>query len=651
MSEAPQLPRNHAWSGTLEGLVATEAGALLARLKAFVPDAGAAQERAWRSQIADLQREGAQVLAWHAPAHNDHAVLEYALPREAGRRPDVLILQNGQVVVLEFKETSRPRRADLDQVAAYARDLRGYHSACEGVEVIPVLVLGADYPAPRLVDGVQVVSARHLAKELLRLGRGGEGSPIELNAFLNGEYAPLPTLVAAARLLFDNMPLPFIKRAQSAGVQDAVLRILAEARTANANGQRCLVVVTGVPGAGKTLVGLQAAHSAALEVGYRFGDRRKRGAPATFLSGNGPLVQVLQNALRSTAFVQDMHRFIREYGLEFRDRVPPERLIVFDEAQRAWDEPKMRDFYGKKLPGVPSDMVRSEPETLVQIAERMTEGAVVVALVGRGQEIHTGEEAGMAQWAAALATSRSGWRVVGPPDQEAVFTVPGVTFERDAALDLDTGLRYHAGDDMHRWVEAVIDRGDLAEAQLLAGRLRSAAFPIYVTRDLEAAKSYAVARFGGQPQRRYGIVASSKSERHLLAYGLETGFQATKRLRIGEWFNAEPAHPRSCCQWTEVVTEFQCQGLELDIALVAWSDDFWWQGQGWASRVGARQRLVRDPHQLRKNAYRVLLTRGREGLVIFVPPAPESTMDATFEALLQAGALEARAAREEQMVA
>jgi hypothetical protein len=651
MSEALHLPRNHAWSGTLEGLVATEASALLARLKAFVPDAGPAQERAWRSQIEDLQREGAQVIAWHAPAHNDHAVLEYALPREAGRRPDVLILQNGQVVVLEFKETSRPRRADLDQVAAYARDLRGYHSACEGMDVIPVLVLGADYPAPRQVDGVQVVSARHLAAELLRLGRGGQGSAVELRAFLNGEYAPLPTLVAAARLLFDNLPLPFIKRAQSAGVHEAVSRILAETRAAHARGERCLVIITGVPGAGKTLVGLQAAHSAALEVGFRFGDRRKRGSPATFLSGNGPLVQVLQHTLRSTAFVQDMHRFIREYGLERPDRIPPERLIVFDEAQRAWDEPKMRDFYGKKLPAVPSEAIRSEPETLVQIAERMPEGAVVVALVGRGQEIHTGEEAGMAQWAAALATSRGGWRVVGPPEQQAVFAAEHIAFTTDPALDLDTGLRYHAGDDMHRWVEAVIDRGDLPEARRLATRLREAAFPIYVTRDLAAAKAYAEARFGGQPQRRYGLVASSKSERHLAAYGLETGFQATKRLRIGEWFNAEPSHPRSCCQWTEVTTEFQCQGLELDLALVAWSDDFWWQGQGWTSRVGARQRLVRDPHQLRKNAYRVLLTRGREGLVIFVPPAPEATMDATFEALLQAGALEARAAREEQMVA
>ena len=135
--------------------------------------------------------------------------------------------------------------------------------------------------------------------------------------------------------------------------------------------------------------------------------------------------------------------------------------------------------------------------------------------------------------------------------------------------------------------------------------------------------------------------ASSKSERHLAAYGLETGFQATKRIRIGEWFNAEPTDPRSCCQLTDVVTEFQCQGLELDLAVVCWSDDFWWGGEGWLSKPQRRRSLVRDPHQLRTNAYRVLLTRGREGLVLFVPPAPAREMDATFEALRSAGAEQA----------
>ena len=128
-------------------------------------------------------------------------------------------------------------------------------------------------------------------------------------------------------------------------------------------------------------------------------------------------------------------------------------------------------------------------------------------------------------------------------------------------LNLDVGLRYHAGSDLHRWVESLLDKGDLETANTFAKRLREAAFPIYVTRDLNAAKSYARARFAGESLRRYGLLASSKSERHLISYGLETGFQATKRLKIGDWFNAEPTHAQSCCQLNAVATEFQCQGL------------------------------------------------------------------------------------------
>ncbi len=634
----------HAWAGVLPVLVSTPRTALRARLDAFVPDAGEAQQRAWDEELGVLQAEGARVIELHPEAQGHAAVLEYKLPREAGRRPDVVVLQNGLVVVVEFKQTGQLRRADLDQAAAYARDLAGYHTGCEGLEVVALLVLCGVGAPSRQVNGVHVVPATDLAAKLVELARDGKGPPPDLDRFLDGEYAPLPTLVAAARILFDNLPLPHIKRAHSAGVHDAVDRILDESRATWDQGTRRLVLVTGVPGAGKTLVGLQVAHSAALEHGFHFGTgRRRRGAPATFLSGNGPLVQVLQHALKSGTFVQDMHRYIREYGLEHTDRVPSERLIVFDEAQRAWDEAKIADFYGRKLPGLPPEAFASEPGLLTRIADRMPHGALVLALVGQGQEIHTGEEGGMVQWAEALARSGRPWSVLGPPEQAGLFTSRGVAFEADPVLDLDTGLRYHAAEDLHRWVELVLDAQDLSAASAVADRLRAAAFPIYVTRDLGAARGYLRDRFAGEPLRRFGLLASSKSERHLVDYGLETGFQATKRIRIGDWFNAEPAHPLSCCQLDSVVTEFQCQGLELDLAVVCWSDDFWWQGDGWRSKAPYRRNpLIRDPHQLRTNAYRVLLTRGREGLVLFVPPAPTSAMDATFEALLAAGAEPAR---------
>ncbi len=632
---------NHAWSGPLPDLVEADPTELLSQLKAFLPDAGAAQVAAWQQELDVLRDSGAAVLRQEHKARHHGAVLEYMLPREAGRRPDVVVLQNGLVVVLEFKETGRLRRSDIDQTAAYARDLQGYHTACEDAEVIPVLVLCGDSAVSKVVDGVRVVRADEMAGLLVGLARSSSGPIVPTRQFLEGEYAPLPTLVTAARLLFDNMPLPHIKRARSAGVADAVVRILVDARKVRAAGNRRLILVTGVPGAGKTLVGLQVAHSAALEAGFEFGGRRrKRGAPATFLSGNGPLVQVLQNALKSTAFVQDMHRFIREHGLEHPDRIPSERVIVFDEAQRAWDRPKIEDFYSKKLPGFDADRVVSEPELLVRIADSMPEGAVVIALVGQGQEIHTGEEGGMTQWADAVRESPGEWSVLGPPELTHLFDE--CDFEADPLLDLDVGLRYHAAADLHRWVEHVLDDGNFAAASVLAERLRHAAFPIYVTRDLRAAKAYVLSRFQGEPMRRYGLLASSKSERHLAAFGLETGFQSTKRIRIGDWFNAPPEDARSGCQFNDVITEFQCQGLELDMAITCWSSDLWWNSERWESQAARRNPLIRDAHQLRLNAYRVLLTRGREGIVIFVPPEPAPKMDAVASALLAAGAVQAR---------
>ncbi len=636
--------KTHAWAGDLPLLVSTPRTIIRARLDAFLPDAGDAQRRAWDEELDILQAEGAKVIALHPQTREHAAVLEYTLPREAGRRPDVVVLQNGRVVVVEFKQTGQLRRADLDQAAAYARDLAGYHTGCDGLEVVALLVLCGARALSRQVDGVFVVPAAELARKLVELAREGDGPPPDLSRFLEGEYAPLPTLVAAARMLFDNLPLPHIKRARSAGVHRAVDRILGESRQVWDQQTRRLVLVTGVPGAGKTLVGLQVAHSAALEHGFSFGTgRRRRGAPATFLSGNGPLVQVLQHALQSATFVQDMHRYIREYGLEHPDRVPTERLIVFDEAQRAWDQAKIADFYGKKLPNLDPAAFASEPELLTRIADRLPHGALVLALVGQGQEIHTGEEGGMVQWAEALARTRQPWSVLGPPQQAPLFASRGVAFEADPTLNLDTGIRYHAAEELHRWVELVLDAQDLPAANAVANRLRAAAFPIYVTRDLAAARGYLRDRFLGEPLRRYGLLASSKSERHLSDYGLDTGFQATKRIRIGEWFNADPSHPRSCCQLDSVVTEFQCQGLELDLAVVCWSDDLWWQADAWQSRQPYRRNpLIRDPHRLRTNAYRVLLTRGREGLVLYVPPAPAAQMDATHAALLSAGAEPAR---------
>jgi len=199
-------------------------------------------------------------------------------------------------------------------------------------------------------------------------------------------------------------------------------------------------------------------------------------------------------------------------------------------------------------------------------------------------------------------------------------------------------------------VAAVLDERRIDEAHALAMRLRAEGFPIYVTRDLERAREYARQRFAGEVDRRYGLLASSKAK-NLIRYGIDAGFQATKRLKIARWFNDPPQSASSCCQFREVITEFQAQGLELDLPIVCWGDDFYWESGAWMLRPGGRpHRLTRDPFRIRTNAYRVLLTRGREGLVLFIPSVPSREMDATFEALRAAGALHARPAAESAII-
>jgi len=631
---------NAGWSGLLPEMVATDPSAIVDSLRRFVPDSESGQISAWRDSIDVLRTQGAVVLQTNPLARQFGAALEYELPREGGRRPDVVVLQNGVIVVLEFKGRDRPRRADIDQVAAYARDLAEYHEPSHGMRVVAVLVLPRRDQLWLETDGVYAVGSGRLADLLLQLGSSSSGEIPNLETWLRGEYAPLPTLVAAARLIFERQPLPFIRRAHSARVPEATDRVLEIAGIAAERKERHLVLVSGVPGAGKTLVGLQAVHATALDGLTPLA----RSGSATFLSGNGPLVQVLQDALSSRTFVQDMHRYIREYGIKWRDRTPPEHLIIFDEAQRAWDARKIENFYSRKLPPGSCDLTRSEPDMLIEIADRLPDWAIVVGLIGGGQEIHTGEESGIGQWVEAVERSSNSWTVHGPNSQHSIFAKGALSYEVDSLLDLDVSLRGHAAVELHRWVEAVLDEGDLAAASIIAQRLRRGAFPIYVTRDLNRAKAYVRDRFAGEPMRRYGLLASSKSKL-LLDYGHDAGFQATKRLKVADWFNAPPDHPRSGCQLQDVVTEFQCQGLELDLPIVCWDRDLRWLDSSWQSPPPYRRNpLVRDPHQLRLNAYRVLLTRGREGLVLFVPP--QETMDSTFEALVEAGAVDTRRERD-----
>jgi hypothetical protein len=540
-------------------------------------------------------------------------VFEYELPREGGRRPDAVILAGEAVLVLEFKGSPVLSRAHLDQVDAYARDLSEYHSATHDRPVLPVLVLvhgdqrGVHY-------GVRVTNAADLAGTIADAAAGASaGAQIDLTSWLAGDYAPLPSLVRAARTIFSHEELPQIRRAESSGVDEAVDYLREVAAHAARDGGMHLALVAGVPGAGKTLVGLRFVYETHFE--------SDESQDAVFLSGNGPLVQVLQHTLskeghEGKTFVRDVHAFLKSYGGSSA-RHPKEHMWVYDEAQRAWDEEKVKE---KRPTGF------SEPEDFLRVGEKLGGWALMVGLIGEGQEIHVGEESGLAQWNDAIGDVDEAWVVHCPPRVGEVFT-EAAEIRVNEALDLSVTLRSHKADQLHEWVSAVLD-GKMDTAVRLARELKQVAFSPLVTRELSTAKAYAHARYADAPEARFGLVMSSQRK-----WAAPMGFIDDFYLKPGPWFGDGEESMFSCRRMEKAVTEFQCQGLELDLPIIGWGGDLLWS-EAWQVPFGVRKRL-QHPDQITRNVYRVLLTRGRDGFVVVVPPRAE--LDGVFEALLAAG--------------
>jgi hypothetical protein len=562
---------------------------------------------AWTDEHTILVETLQACVTVEADAPEWSIVFEYELPLEGGRRPDVVILANESIIVLEFKSTGAILAADLDQTRAYAQDLAEYHQESHGRRVMPILVLtGAKANAWAEEDGTIVVGPQALARYLVM--DHGDGR-IDRDMWLVSPYEPLPTLVAAAKRLFQHEPLPHVWTALSAGIPQALDYLLDVCRSSEAAHGRALAFVTGVPGAGKTLVGLRLVYEGSTMEGR-----------ATFLSGNGPLVDVLQFVLQSRVFVRDLHKAILDYGKH--GKTPREHIIVFDEAQRAWD----REHMNRER-----SIAASEPELLLRAGERVADWVVLVGLVGEGQEIYAGEEAGIEQWSDAAAGGTERWSVHCPSKLRGVFAAHDVT--TNDYLDLTVSLRSRRADMLHEWVGLLLD-GDLKNAARRGAGIHASNFPMYLTRELGDAKEYARWRYADDPDGRYGLVASSHAK-SLPKFGVHNDFTATRKVRYGPWYSAPADDPRSCCQCDEVVTEFGCQGLELDLPIVCWGEDHRWTGTDWQLKPIKRRKPIDDPERLLQNAYRVLLTRGRDGFVIFLPDVPE--LDLTEQALLAAG--------------
>ncbi len=589
---------------------------------------------AWREEIRILQAS--------LGTHRGTIYFEYSIPR-MGRRIDVALLIGAVIFVLEFKVGEAVyERASLDQVWDYALDLKNFHETSHERSIVPVLIPTGARAQPIMIvdshdDGLfEPIRAtpETLPEVIERVMDHVHGEPIDRPVWEEGRYQPTPTIIEAALALYKGHSVVEIARGEAGdknlGVTSETLgRII---HSAKAHSLKTICFVTGVPGAGKTLVGLNVA--------TQFMDPASD-LHSVYLSGNGPLVKILCEALardqvqraresgrrkrlgeaRSEvkAFVQNVHNF-RDECLRDENRPPVEHVALFDEAQRAWNVAQTSHFMKRKKGRSGFDI--SEPEYLISCLDRHADWAVVVCLVGGGQEINTGE-AGIGEWIRAVKRRFPAWLIrISPQLADSEYGADGILEElRDRReveylpeLHLSTSMRSFRAENISHLVKQLLDL-DLEGARASL-RVASARYPIRLTRKLDRAKQWL--RVQARGSERYGIVVSSQAERlrpHAIA--------VRSPVDPVHWFLGGKEDVRSSYYLEDVATEFHVQGLELDWTCVTWDADLRYTKQGWEhwSFRGDRWNRIHKPDRriFLTNAYRVLLTRARQGMVIVVP--------------------------------
>lgn len=543
---------------SLSQFITQEIGELVEQLKSghlycMNEPASKEQVEAWKSSLKILKREIQLFLVDNSDAGKCSLILENELPRERGRRPDVLLLLNSSVIVIECKGRPKIENCYLDQVSAYSRDLKNYHEHSHDLNFGSVLLLTSVNNISTYENGVNCLSGDRLNNFLNDFWNKekSKNKIIDYPKWADGDYHPLPSLIQAARNIFRHEPLPSIRRAESAGIPQTMKMLKDIATSARENKEHHLVMITGVPGAGKTLVGISFV--------YENLSKDLLSKEGVFLSGNGPLVEVLKYALKSSVFVQDVHGFLKQYGGSSK-KIPKESIFIYDEAQRAWDREKVLAFRGHN---------KSEPDDFLEIGSKK-DWCVMVGLIGEGQEIHLGEESGISQWNEAINNSGISWKVSCPSHLKGFFTNGEVS--ENSSLNLTESLRSHLATNVQGLVNGILEGQDSLVIGKNLNSIKESQYDFYLTRDLEKAKIYLKSRYEDEPEKRYGILASSKAN-ILPKYTVMNDFMSTKLVRKGPWYIDDKDSPKSCCQLNEVMTEFGCQGLELDFPIVCWGND------------------------------------------------------------------------------
>ena len=590
------------------------------------------QKMAWERQISILQNY----------LHLDMAgriVFEFVIPR-VGKRVDVVLVLPEALFVLEFKtNASMYNGADKDQAIDYALDLKNFHETSHDIAIIPVLI-ATDAEIKRqeplfYSDGVariELTNGSNLNEIITKYSSAVPITlkPVAIEDWELGRYKPTPTIVEAARALYEGHSVQEISRSE-AGVQNLSLTsnfVHDLIEKAKADNSKIICFITGVPGSGKTLAGLNIATNA-LQV-----SEKRDGS--VFLSGNGPLVDVLQEALarneienatakgfkaptksealrKSRLFVQIIHRWRDEYLVD--TSAPEGRIVVFDEAQRAWTREQTSSFMRTKKGQV--DFSMSEPEYLLSVMARHQGWCAVICLIGGGQEINKGE-AGIDEWLKAANASETDWKLhvsdrLSENDYFAELPELSSDVQRDNRLHLATSVRSFRAEALSDFVGAVL-QGDAEAASAIKSSLSD--YPILLSRDLEEVRKWLKQQARGT--ERYGLVASSNAMRLK-----PEGIHVKSSIKPAMWFLNGKEDVRSSYSLEDAATEFDVQGLELDWVGMCWDANLMWHDMEWKIRrfSGTKWQSVKDEDKLKYilNSYRVLLTRARQGMAIFVP--------------------------------
>jgi DUF2075 family protein len=595
------------------------------------------QQKSWESQITLLQETLSEF--------EGTIFFEFSIPR-MGKRVDVLLLIQDVVFVVEFKVgESNYASQHVEQVWDYSLDLKNFHAPSHRAFMVPVLVATHAKPAPYSISTTSHQDnlflpircnqrqLRDVLKEVLAYVRSDSKPEITSIEFARGQYHPTPTIIEAAVSLYNNHSVEAITRSD-AGAQNLTVTTGAISdiiQDVQCRSKKAIVFVTGVPGAGKTLVGLKVATQHLDE---------EAGNTSVYLSGNAPLVAILQEALTRDrvlresevgrkmtktearqavkSFIQIIHHYRDAYLVS--PEAPYDHVAIFDEAQRAWNKEQTVKFMRMKKNR--PDFDHSEPAFLISCLDRHPDWAVVVCLVGGGQEINTGE-GGIKEWLQAIQDEFPSWEVFVSPhltDQEydAVDALEVLKqshrVEFNECLHLRVSMRSFRAENLSLFVKQILDLNPDAASQTL--RQLCDKYPIVITRDLDRAKAWLKEKARGS--ERYGMVVSSQAQRlKPLAIDVKSPMNPVN------WFLDGKDDVRSSYFLEDVATEFHVQGLELDWACVVWDGDLRYSPAGWKTFAFKGNKWQNIHHPERKkyliNAYRVLLTRARQGMVIVVP--------------------------------